>query len=179
MTGSVLLIARLFDTFTDTLVGILCDRLSTLRLKRKSWIAVGAVVAGPDLFKILNLAEGVSGSYLLVWSLVLYAGWKMVVVPYLVWGAELSSDYHELTRITFWRKGFGLLGIICGAWQGAATVSLSWSEKESIGAIAWAAIALGVIFFPLMLHTVPERSAIRVIVHKAATAFVRRPANSN
>ena len=115
MTGCVLLIARLFDTFIDTLIGILCDRLSTLGFKRKSWIAVGAVVAGLDLFKILNLAEDVPGSFLLVWSLVLYARWKMVVVPYLVWGAELSSDYHERTRITFWREGFGLLGIICGA----------------------------------------------------------------
>lgn len=157
-TGYILLAARLFDTVTDPLVGILCDRFSLHGLRRKPWIAAGAVIAGFGLYKILNPAEGITGAYLLIWSLVLYAGWTMVAVPYLAWGAELSSDYHERTRITAWREGCGLLGIIGAGVLGAATVSLGWSEAESIGAIAWAAIALGIVAIPLLLRAVPERS---------------------
>ena len=157
-TGYILLIARLFDTVTDPLVGILCDRLTLFRLRRKPWIAAGAIVAGFGLYKILNPATVTSGEYLLIWSLVLYSGWTMVAVPYLAWGAELRSDYNERTRITAWREGFGLLGILGAGLLGAVTLSLGWSEKESIGAIAWAAIALGVVVIPLLLWVVPERT---------------------
>jgi GPH family glycoside/pentoside/hexuronide:cation symporter len=156
-TGYILLIARLFDTITDPLVGFLCDRLSFWGLRRKPWIALGAPIAGYGLYKILNPTEGITGSYLLVWSLVLYGGWTMIAVPYFAWGAELSSDYHERTRITAWRESFGLMGIIGAGVLGAVTISLGWLEGESIGAIAWAAIALGIIVIPLLLTAVPER----------------------
>jgi GPH family glycoside/pentoside/hexuronide:cation symporter len=156
-TGYILLIARLFDTITDPLVGFLCDRLAFWGLRRKPWIALGAPIAGYGLYKILNPTEGVTGNYLLVWSLVLYGGWTMIAVPYFAWGAELSSDYHERTRITAWRESFGLMGIIGAGVLGAVTISFGWLESESIGAIAWAAIALGVIVIPFLLTAVPER----------------------
>ena len=155
-TGYILLAARLFDTVTDPLVGVLCDRFGFRGNNRKSWIAVGAIIAGLGLFKILNPPMGVDGGYLLVWSVVLYAGWTMVAVPYLAWGAELSTDYDERTRITSWREGLGLLGIVGAGVLTAVTASLGWSETASVGAIAWAAIALGAVIMPLMLRVVPE-----------------------
>ncbi len=157
-TGYVLLAARLFDTVSDPLVGLLCDRWTIFGLRRKPWIVGGAVIAGLGLYKILNPAAGVASGYLLIWSLVLYAGWTMVAVPYLAWGAELSSDYNQRTRITAWREAFGLLGIIGAGILGSVTASLGWSESDSIGAIAWAAIALGIIVMPMLLHIVPERA---------------------
>ena len=155
-TGYILLAARMFDAITDPLIGIFCDRLEFQGLRRKPWIAVGALIAGYGLYKILNPDAGITGSYLLIWSLVLYAGWTMVAVPYLAWGAELSTDYHERTRITAWREGSGLLGIVGAGVLGAVTVSLGWSEADSIGAIAWAAITLGAIVIPLLLSSLPE-----------------------
>jgi Na+/melibiose symporter-like transporter len=155
-TGFVLLIARLFDTVTDPLVGALSDRFSLRGNRRKPWIAVGAVIAGVGLFKILNPPADIDASYLLGWAVVLYGGWTMVAVPYLAWGAELSADYNERTRITAWREGLALLGIIGAAALVAATAGIGWTQADSIGAIAWAAIVLGVISFPLLLWTVPE-----------------------
>ena len=140
-------------------------------LRRKPWIAVGSLIAGYGLYKTLNPAEGVTGGYLLVWSLVLYAGWTMVAVPYLAWGAELSTNYHERTRITAWREGFGLLGIIGAGVLGAATVSHGWSEGASIGAIAWAAIALGTVVIPLLLCSVPERTDHLDQIHEGSQSL--------
>ena len=51
-TGYILLITRLFDTVTDPLVGFLCDRLKIWNLRRKPWIALGAIVAGIGLYKV-------------------------------------------------------------------------------------------------------------------------------
>jgi len=158
-TGVVLLVARIFDTVTDPIVGALCDRLSFGGNRRKPWIAAGAVIAGLGLFKILNPSDAAGAGYLLVWSIVLYAGWTMVAVPYTAWGAELSADYDERTRVTAWREAAGLLGIVGAGALTSATAGFGWSERESTGAIAWVAIALGGIAIPLLLFLVREGPA--------------------
>jgi glycoside/pentoside/hexuronide:cation symporter, GPH family len=156
-TGFVLLGARLFDTVSDPIIGMLSDRLSFRGNHRKPWIASGAVIAGAGLYMVLNPPAGIGAGYLLGWSLLLYAGWTMVSVPYMAWGAELSADYNERTRITAWREGVGLLGLVgAGALISFAT-SMGWSEADSTGALAVFAIVLGVIAFPIMLYLVPEK----------------------
>ena len=157
-TGGILLLARLFDTLTDPLIGVLSDRLSMKGGRRRPWIAIGAIFAGIGLFKILNPPEVVSGTYLLSWSLVLYAGWTMVNVPYLAWGAELSNDYDKRTRITAWREGMTLVGILAAGAVTGVTAQFGWKGIDSIGAISWVAIGCGMIVLPLMLFNVPDYS---------------------
>jgi GPH family glycoside/pentoside/hexuronide:cation symporter len=158
-TGLVLLGARLFDTVSDPLVGALSDQFAFRGNRRKPWIAVGAMVAGLGIYMVLNPPAGVGGVYLLLWSLVLYAGWTMVAVPYMAWGAELSAGYDERTRITAWREGVGLLGLFGAGAITAVATAAGWSERQSVGALAWVAIALGVVAFPLLLYRVPESRA--------------------
>lgn len=155
-TGIILLLARIFDTVTDPLIGWLSDRFNYRGAHRKPWIAVGAIIVGVGLFKILNPPVTVNAEYLLIWSVVLYGGWTMVAVPYLAWGAELSSNYDERTRITSWREGLALLGIVGAGVVAAVFATLGWTEQESIGAIAWLAIVAGVIVLPLLLYLVPD-----------------------
>jgi GPH family glycoside/pentoside/hexuronide:cation symporter len=155
-TGIILLIARIFDTITDPLIGWLSDRFNYRGAHRKPWIAFGAIIAGIGLFKILNPPVAVNAEYLLIWSVVLYGGWTMVAVPYLAWGAELSTNYYERTRVTSWREGVGLLGIVGAGVVAAVFTTLGYTEQESIGAIAWLAITAGVIVLPLLLYLVPD-----------------------
>ena len=158
-TGLILLIARMFDTVTDPIIGVLCDRYSWRGARRKPWIAAGVFIAGIGMFKILNPSADVDGAYLLGWSIVLYLGWTMISVPYLAWGAELSPDYNERTRITSWREGMTLFGIVgAGAVTAAATTGLGWPEDRAMGALAWVAIGLGAFFVPMLLWRVPEAS---------------------
>ena len=91
-TGFVLLGARLFDTVSDPIIGILSDRLTFRGNHRKPWIASGAVIAGIGLYMVLNPPAGIGAGYLLGWSLLLYAGWTMVSVPYAKgWGCSAWS----------------------------------------------------------------------------------------
>ncbi len=155
-TGVILLIARLFDAVTDPLIGRLSDRFSFRGAHRKPWIAIGAVIAGIGLYKVLSPPDAVTGTYLLTWLVVLYAGWTMVSVPYLAWGAELSADYDQRARITAWREGLALIGIIGAGLVTAVTIQMGWSEARSISAIAWAAILLGVAVLPFLFWIVPD-----------------------
>lgn len=155
-TGLALLAARLFDAVTDPLVGALCDRIALRGRRRKPWIAAGAAIAAIGLLQVLDPPPDPGALYLFGWSAVLYAGWTMVSVPYLAWGAELSADYDERTRIAAWREGLGLAGIAGAGALAAAAGAAGWSETESVGALAWAAVALGALLVPAMLLTVPE-----------------------
>lgn len=155
-TGLALLAARLFDAVTDPLVGELCDRFSLRGRRRKPWIAAGAAIAAIGLLQLLNPPPDSGALYLFGWSAILYAGWTMVSVPYLAWGAELSADYDERTRIAAWREGLGLAGIAGAGGLAAAAAAAGWSETESVGALAWAAVALGAVLVPAMLLTVQE-----------------------
>ncbi|MEX0695017.1 MAG: MFS transporter, partial [Rhodospirillales bacterium] len=156
-TGFILLLARMFDAITDPLIGALSDRFSFRGARRKPWIAIGGIIAGAGLVKLLNPAIGVDATYLLVWSIVTYAGWTMIAVPYLAWGAELSQDYDERTRITAWREGLALIGILGAGALTAMTAKMGWSEARSTGAIAWMAIISGAVAVPLLLLFVPDR----------------------
>lgn len=155
-TGVLLLVARLFDAVSDPIIGILSDRFAIFGVHRKPWIAVGAVIAGLGLYHVLAPPEDVSEAYLLIWLVVLYGGWTMVSVPYLAWGAELSADYDQRTRVTAWREGIALIGIVGAGVLGVVTTQLGWTESRSISAIAWLAILSGIVVFPLLLWKVPD-----------------------
>ncbi|NQW00252.1 MAG: MFS transporter [Rhodospirillales bacterium] len=160
-TGVILLIARLFDAVTDPLIGELSDRFSFSGAHRKPWIAVGAGIAGIGLYKVLTPPEIVNSGYLLTWLVILYTGWTMVSVPYLAWGAELSGDYYQRARITAWREGIALFGIIGAGVLTAVTAQMGWSEARSVSAIAWVAILLGVAVLPFLFCVVPDGSIRR------------------
>ena len=92
----------------------------------------------------------------------------MVAVPYLTWGAELTKSYDERSRITSWREGAALIGIVAGGIVNAVAVQVGWSETASVGAIAWLAVAIGAVLFPLLIWLVPEAEIPRTRPTRAA-----------
>ncbi|MEE2698180.1 MAG: MFS transporter [Pseudomonadota bacterium] len=167
--GFVLLAARIFDTVSDPIVGILSDRLNFRGAHRKPWIALGSIIAAAGLLKVLNPPPVIDSSYLLCWSIVLYTGWTLVAVPYLTWGAELSGDYNERARITSWREGSALIGILFTGAISAIAPSLGWDQQEALIKISWFAIGLGAFSIPIMLWTVPDKSKKRVVSPRLKT----------
>ena len=59
------------------------------------------------IYKIFLPEPGVDIWYVAGWLLVMWLGWTMLMIPYYAWGAELSTDYDERTRVTGWRAGRG------------------------------------------------------------------------
>ena len=57
-----------------------------------------------------SAAAASANLYLFVWISLLYLGFTLVDLPYRAWGAEMSPDYHERSRITGWREAFGYGG---------------------------------------------------------------------
>jgi glycoside/pentoside/hexuronide:cation symporter, GPH family len=100
------LVARLFDGLTDPLIGYLSDRSGT----RKPWMILGAaIVAGGTWFLFNPGAESGLG-HLLAWYLLVTLGWTLVEIPHTAMAAELSTGYHERSRIMLWRQLLGFAG---------------------------------------------------------------------
>ncbi|MBL95184.1 MAG: MFS transporter [Magnetovibrio sp.] len=168
-TGLILLSVRLFDTISDPVIGFLSDVSGYKGIRRKPWICIGSVIAGIGLFKILNPPAVVNNSYLLGWSLMLYTGWTMVAVPYTAWGAELSRDYHLRTKITSWREGIGLFGILAAGLLNAGTAQLNFSTLDSMSTLSWFALLLGPPVIIILIRYVPDQKIRHYLPEKAVS----------
>ncbi len=113
LVGIVFMLARIWDVITDPVLGVVSDRFPTRWGRRRHWIVISApimLLATMQLF--MPNPEQVSAIYLLVWMLVLYAAWTLIQVSHMAWGAELSPDYHERSRVQGTREITLLVGAI-------------------------------------------------------------------
>ncbi len=126
LIGTILLATRLLDTFTDPLLGWWVDRsrlASTERGKIAGYrrfilyalplLALGYLA----LFhpRLIASASGMASVWLAFSLVVVYLGFSLATITYQGWGAELSTDPVERTRITGTREGLGLVGVIIAA----------------------------------------------------------------
>ena len=110
MIGGVLLIARLWDTVTDPIIGYLSEKTPARLGRRRFWVLLGSPLIALSVWALFQPPENPSAFYLLGWAIVIYLAGTAVVVPTYAWGADLSPDYQERSRISGARVLFGLLG---------------------------------------------------------------------
>ncbi len=123
--GTLIALSRLSDVVTDPAIGIASDRWRTRFGRRKPWMVCGMPLKVLSLWMLFvpqsDFAvalwsalggEAVTNLYLFVWISLLYLGFTLVDLPYRAWGAEISGDYDERSRVTGWREAFGYGGTL-------------------------------------------------------------------
>jgi len=157
--GLILMLARISDVITDPLIGYLSDRTNTRFGKRKPWLAAGAIVMMFSAWQLFAPSGPVTNWHLLVWSMLLWLGWTMINIPYFAWGAELTDNYNERTRITGWRQAFGYLGNV--SVLGIPTISghlfgYGSMPQEGLTIVGFMALVLLPVLTFVALWKVPE-----------------------
>lgn len=119
--GWILLAARLWDAFSDPVMGFLSDRTRTRLGRRRPWMIASALPLGLLIVALWSPPASLAGGALAAWTavvfLLLYSATTAFLVPYDALGAELTSDYRERTllfglrRVTF---GIGALAALGG-----------------------------------------------------------------
>ncbi|MFT4873116.1 MFS transporter [Congregibacter sp.] len=156
--GGILLAARLWDLFTDPVVGYLSDRTPAHWGRRKAWVVGSAPLIAASVWLLFNPPLSAGNSFLLLSTLAIYVAGTMSIVPMNAWGAELSESYHQRSRISGVRVIFGLAGTL------AALLLLDNSDNESLASSLFAITILTVVGLavsvPLAAAVVPDQSKV-------------------
>ena len=155
--GVVLLLARLWDVVTDPVIGSLSDRLTTRLGRRRPWLLAGAPLVMASAGFLFLPGPGADWSGLLVWTMALYLGATMIMLPYTAWGAELSSDYDERSRIAGWREGLVVVGTLLAAGLPAVVGA---ERAVALEVIAWALWIVLPLCLIIAVRFVPERPPV-------------------
>ena len=111
--GSIFIIIRLFDAFTDPIMGYISDNFPLRFGKRKPWVLIGGILFIFSTWMLfVPIYKSVDVEYFFFWLLISAIGWTIAYAPYYAMGAELSMDYLERSKVTFCRELFTILGII-------------------------------------------------------------------
>ncbi|MCF8470519.1 MAG: MFS transporter, partial [Parvibaculum sp.] len=169
--GFILMAARLSDVMTDPLIGLLSDKTRTRFGRRRPRILAGAPLLAISSFMLFRPPVEVGNLYLLFWISAIYLAFTLIAIPYVAWGAEISSGYQERSRIAGAREIFMQLGLLT-----AISIPLVYAivndagdnAASSRGAMSWLGIST-VMLIPLctiwLFATVgePERPAIQSV----------------
>ena len=113
--GTILMLARLTDVITDPIMGELSDRWRTRIGRRRPWLLVGTPVMMLGVYQLFMPEQGVGLLYFLLWLAVFFLGSTMIALPHRAWGAELSPDYHQRSRVTAAREIYVVVGLMLAA----------------------------------------------------------------
>ncbi len=146
LIGMATFIFRMWDAFTDPVMGHISDNTRTRLGRRRPWIILGAVLCGVT-FPLIWLVprgwgEGATFTYLLLSCIIFYTCYTIFAVPYNTLAMEMTPDYHEKTRVVAWRALFMKLSAIGIAWLFFFTQQF----KDTLTGMRWVGLGLGVVF---------------------------------
>jgi Na+/melibiose symporter-like transporter len=139
--GAVLLTTRLFDAVVDPLLGAWVDR-SRGAFLRPLLIATPVLALG---FVLLfsppaDMRPADATLWLATTLIAATLGYSLASIAYQAWGARLADDDAGRARVTAWREGCGLVGVILASllstWGSAALIALF------LGTLALALLAI-------------------------------------
>lgn len=110
--GAVFMGTRLWDIFTDAILGSVTDAVRTRWGRRRPWIVLAVPIVVLAVWRLFLPPEDAGLVYLLIWLVVLYVGWTMLTISHMAWGAELSDDYHVRSRLQGWRQAALVIGMV-------------------------------------------------------------------
>ncbi|RLC01708.1 MAG: hypothetical protein DRH90_15625 [Deltaproteobacteria bacterium] len=112
LAGSVLMIATLWDAFTDPAIGIISDNLKLKWGRRRPFLLIAALPFGITVW-LLFTDFHLGFAYHVAMVILFFTFFTMANVPYQALGAEMTQDYNErMSLVTFrswWMQIFTLV----------------------------------------------------------------------
>ncbi|MFW6092911.1 MAG: MFS transporter [Pseudomonadota bacterium] len=106
--GTIFMVARFWDLLSDPMMGVLSDRFQSRWGRRRHWmvLSIPLLLVATALVMFPNHFPGTTGNewYLLGSLFLLYAGFTLLTISHMAWGAELTDDYHQRARVQGWRE---------------------------------------------------------------------------
>lgn len=148
--GTAFLISKLWDAVTDPVMGLISDNTRTSFGRRRPYFLAGIPLVFLS-FAALWIRPGFSGQgaafvYYLAAYVLFSTVYTMVWVPYNSIAAELTQDYDERTRLSFYRMVFSNLSGIVAAIAPKDLFEGAIFRGDPPRAWLWVGIAFGLVF---------------------------------
>jgi glycoside/pentoside/hexuronide:cation symporter, GPH family len=157
--GTAMVLARLVDVVVDPMIGIISDRWRPSVGRRKIWLPIGVLLLVLGSWMLFQPEKGVGIGYFFGWTTVMYLGFTATKLPFEAWGAELSPDYKERTRVATFRQAYSLIGLVVATlipafvlMRGGATTA------DVLAGMSWIIIILLPLAAMLTFLVVPDHS---------------------
>ena len=142
--GFILLAARALDAIQDPLLGLWCDRWGADGRGiggRRAFVACAVPLLGIGIWGLFHPLDTDAGRIPLLALLlvVVHLGFSMGSIGYQAWGAQLSRDVHERTRITAYRESMTLVGVIIAS---VLPSMLGEGTREQMSRFGWLFLAI-------------------------------------
>ena len=159
VVGTIFMLARFWDVFTDPVLGILSDRFETRWGRRRHWIVISVPIMMLSVVMIFMPPGEASAGYLIFWLFILYIGWTLLTISHMSWGAELTPDYHERSRVQGARELALILGMVFVL---ALPVFIEQMNPDNVAtarvaSMGWFVLILLPVAVALAVWRVPER----------------------
>ncbi len=156
--GLVFTLARIWDVITDPIMGIIIDRFPSRWGRRRHLIVLGnPLILLAACFIYLPSHNDHSGAYLLGWLIVLYVGYTFIMIAHQSWGAELTADYNERSRLYGWREILSFVGMLAVLTLPTIIEQSGGDDYDKIASMGWYLLLLLPLATLVCVIVVPER----------------------
>jgi GPH family glycoside/pentoside/hexuronide:cation symporter len=175
LVGLAMGLPRVWDAFTDPVVGYLSDNARTKWGRRKPFMFVGLLAVGACLALMWQMPRGWSDMgyfwFFFGMSIVFYLAYTFYATPFVALGYELTPDYHERTRVMGVMNFMGNLAAVPMAWMFAV---MQWDAfEDGVQGARFLAIILAVLvvifgLVPIIFLRDPTRDRFSVREDRSA-----------
>ena len=136
IVGLIFSISRVWDAINDPLVGYLSDKTKWALGRRRSWLLISIVPISIFYLMVFFPPQYEDEKILTFWFAIgilgFYTSMTIFVVPHLSLGAELSSDYHERSKIFGVRHFFYTVGSALSLISFYLFITAEQNNRESL-----------------------------------------------
>ncbi len=133
MWGLIYFLPRIFDAFSDPIMGFISDNTRSVWGRRRQYVFLGSIIMGISFIIMWQVYRESSleynFTYFLIWSFIFYLGLTIFSVPYVAMGYEMSDDFHERTSIMATAQWIGQWAWVIAPWFWVIMYDPEWFEN--------------------------------------------------
>lgn len=155
--ATIIVLARVFDTVTDLLIGYCSDNYYARKGTRKPFVLIGGVLFVVSSYFLyvpvdtdaLTATTQVSETYFLVWMFAFYLSLTLFFIPHQTWGSEITSTAQERNKLF----GFAIVAVTLGQvlFFSVPLLGIFESSEFTPQILEWSVFAVGLLVLPTLV----------------------------